>query len=572
MKINTKLTLMLTALIGISIASCKKEKFVELNTDPSIIDKITPEQQFMNSVINMQADRFEAYYDNFRAIMPWMQMLTTLNGNSVTFISDAASFRNIRYNNFFPKVGGNLTDMEELIKKLPADEQAKRAFQVEIAHIVKAYYAFYVSDVSGSLPYTEAFRVRYGGTETPKYDTQEALFELLDSQLKSAVSILSSTPSVAQTSLGTSDLFYQGNVANWIKVANSTRLRIAMRLMKRDPAKMRTKVLEILAAPGGLINAATESWVFRANATYADGGDWSAANLRAPKPVVDFMYTNGDPRMRYFYQENTFSQANFNAAKTQGKIPASSVYDARRFYGVPTSPDASAAPGFANFFNNITISVVNANGQTVNQAMDSLSMLQPRLFAAGENGGKGINAFPLITYADVCFMRSELAARSVTTESAEEWYNKGVTASISFYDDLANKAQIIDRTGALSYVASTSAEVNSYMAKPDIKFDATRALDQIIGQAYLNFFKQPNEAWALYKRTGMPNSTTVLKLEKIIASGTEQAIPRRASLAFPSVTNLNYQNIVAAYKIMQADPDFGQGPSDITGRVWWDKK
>lgn len=572
MKRKINFILVLIAAFGILISSCKKEKFAELNTDPSIIDKITPEQQFMNSIINMQADRFEAYYDNFRAIMPWMQMLTALNGNSVTFISDAASFRNVRYNNFFPKVGGNLTDMEELVKKMAADEQAKRVHQIEIARIVKAYYAFFVSDVSGSIPYTEAFRVRYGGTETPKYDTQEALFEILDAQLKSSVTTLSANPAVPQTSLGTSDLFYQGNIAKWIKVANSTRLRIAMRLMKRDPAKMRTKVLEILAAPGGLINEESDSWVFRANATYADGGDWSAAGLRAPKPVVDFMFTNSDPRIRYFYQENTFSQANFNTAKTQNKVSASSVYDTRRFYGVPTSPDVSAAPAFANFFNNITISVVNASGQTVNQTMDSLSLIQPRLFAAGENGGKGVNAFPLITYADVCFMRAELAARSVTNESAMDWYNKGVTASIAFYDDMANKAQIVDRTGALSYVASTATEVNNYMNKADVKFDATRALDQIIGQAYLHFFKQPTEAWALYKRTGMPNSTTVLKLEKIIASGTEQAIPRRASLTFPSVTNLNYQNIVAAYKQMQADPDFGQGPSDITGRVWWDKK
>ncbi|MFF5381462.1 SusD/RagB family nutrient-binding outer membrane lipoprotein [Pedobacter suwonensis] len=572
MKKTSNIILMLTALFGITLSSCKKDQFVELNTDPSIIDKITPEQQFMNSVINMHADRFEAYYDNFRAIMPWMQMLTALNGNSVTFISDAASFRNVRYNNFYPKVGGNLTDMEELVKKMPAEEQAKRIYQLEIAHIVKAYYAFYVSDVSGSLPYTDAFMVRYGGTETPKYDTQEALFELLDAQLKKSAATLGATQSTAQASLGTNDLFYQGNVANWIKVANSTRLRIAMRLMKRDPAKMKAKVLEILAAPGGLINSAAESWVFKANATYADGGDWSAAGLRAPKQVVDFMYTNGDPRIRFFYQENTFTQANFDAAKAQRKIAASATFDTRRFYGVPTSPDASAAPSFANFFNNITISVVNSTGQTVNQTMDSLSLIQPRLFAAGENGGKGINAFPLITYADVCFMRAELAARAVTTESAEEWYNKGVSASIAFYDDLANKAQIVDRNGALSYVASTPSEIASYMAKSDVKFDATRALDQIIGQAYLNFFKQPNEAWALYKRTGMPNSTTVLKLEKIIASGTEQVIPRRASLAFPAVTNLNYQNIVAAYKVMQADPDFGQGPGDILGRVWWDKK
>jgi hypothetical protein len=559
MKTTNKIALLLTALIGVSISSCKKDQFVELNTNPAIIDKITPEQQFMNSVINMHGDRFEYYYDNFRAIMPWMQMVTALNGNSVTFISDAASFRNVRYNNFYPKVGGNLTDMEELVKGLSADEQAKRVYQIEIAHIVKAYYAFYVSDVSGSLPYTDAFKVRYGGTETPKYDTQEALFDLLDTQLKQSVNILNATQSVAQTSLGANDLFYQGNVANWIKVANSTRLRIAMRLM-------------ILAAPGGLINSAADSWVFKANATYADGGDWSAAGLRAPKPVIDFMYNNSDPRIRFFYQENTFSQANFDAAKAQNKISASSVFDARRFYGVPTSPDVSAAPAFANFFNNIAISVVNNNGQAVNQTMDSLSLIQPRLFAAGENGGKGMNAFPLITYADVCFMRAELAARTVTTESAEDWYNKGVTASISFYDDLANKAFIVDRNGSLSYIALTPVETTNYMAKADIKYDPARGLDQIIGQAYLNFFKQPNEAWAIYKRTGMPNSSTVLKLEKIIASGTEQVIPRRASLAFPSVTNLNYQNIVAAYKIMQTDPDFGQGPSDINGRVWWDKK
>ncbi|WP_431294211.1 SusD/RagB family nutrient-binding outer membrane lipoprotein [Pedobacter sp. P26] len=572
MKTTNKITLLLTALIGISISSCKKDQFVELNTNPALLEVITPEQQFMNSTVNMHGDRFEYYYDNFRAIMPWMQMLTPLAGNSTTFIADAANFRNVRYGNFYPKVGGNLTDMEQLIKKMSAEEQAKRVYQLEIGRIVKAYYAFYVSDVSGSIAYTDAFMFRYGGTVTPKYTTQEALFDLLDTQLKNSVTILSATQPVAQTSLGTNDLFYQGVVANWIKVANSTRLRMAMRLMKRDPAKMRTKILDILSAPGGLINSASDSWVFRAGANFADGGDWSPQNLRAPKQTVDFMYTNADPRIRFFYQENSFTQTNFNLAKAQNKVPSTAVFDARRFYGVPSSPDASSSASFANFFNNISISVVNSTGQTVNQTMDSLSFIQPRLWAAGENGSKGINAFPLITYADVCFMRAELAARNITTESAEDWYNKGVAASISFYDDMANKAQIVDRLNALSYVALTATEIPDYMAKADIKYDPARGLDQIICQAYINFFKQPNEAWSLYKRTGMPNSTTVLKLEKIMASGTEQVIPRRASLPFPAPTNLNYQNIVDAYKIMQADPDFGVGSTDITGRVWWDKK
>jgi len=572
MKTIYKIGLTCTALIGLTFTGCKKEKFVELNTNPQLIDVITPEQQFMNAVASIQGDRFEAYYDNFRGIMPWMQMLTPLAGNSVTFISESGSLRNVRYGNFYPAVGGNLTDVEQLIRKMSAEEQAKRVHEVEIAKVVKAYYAFYVSDISGSIAYTDAFMVRYGGTETPRYNTQPELFDILDAQLKSAVTTLSATQPVAQTSFGKNDLFFQGDVAKWIKVANSTRLRIAMRLMKRDAAKMRTKVLDILAAPGGLIDNANESWIFRANANYADGGDWSAGNLRAPRPIVDFMYTNSDPRIRFFYQENLFSQTNFDLAKAQGKVPASSTFDPRRYYGVATSPDASAAPDFAKFLNNITITVRNASGQSVPQVMDTLSLIQPRLFAAGENGGTGMNAFPLITYPDVCFMRAELAARGVTSESAEAWYNKGVEASIRLYDDLANKAKIIDRTGAANYQAVTATEISNYLAKTPVKYEAAKGLDQIISQAYLNFFKQPNEAWAIFKRTGMPNTTTVVALERIIASGTEQSIPRRAALSIPSITNLNYQNITDAYKAMQADPDFGQGPSDITGRVWWDKK
>ncbi|WP_316795015.1 SusD/RagB family nutrient-binding outer membrane lipoprotein [Pedobacter agri] len=572
MKIIYKICLTCVAIVGLTIAGCKKEDFVELNTDPSLIDRITPEQQFMNTMLSIQGDRFEAYYDNFRGIMPWMQMVTPLAGNSVTFISESGSLRNVRYGVFFPGVGGNLTDVEQLIKKMPAEEQAKRVFQTEIARIVKAYYAFYVSDITGSIPYTEAFMVRYGGTETPKYNTQPELFDILDTQLKNAVSSLSSTPSIPQTSYGSSDLFYQGDVSKWIRVANSTRLRMAMRLMKRDPSKMKTKVLEILSAPGGLIDNANDSWIFRANATYADGGDWSAAGLRAPRPIVDFMYTNSDPRIRFFYQQNLFTQVNFDLAKAQGKIPASSTFDSRRYYGVATSPDASAAADFSKFLNNITIKVKNATGQDVDLVMDTLSFIQPRLFAAGEQGGKGVNSFPLITYPDVCFMRAELASRGVTTENAESWYNKGVEASIRLYDDLANKAQIVDRSNALSYQAVSATEIAAYMARPAVKFDPSKALDQIVSQAYLNFFKQPNEAWAIFKRTGMPNTSTVVPLEKLVASGTEQFIPRRAALGIPSVTNLNYQNIMDAYKAMQADPDFGQGPSDITGRVWWDKK
>ncbi|TKC03729.1 SusD/RagB family nutrient-binding outer membrane lipoprotein [Pedobacter frigoris] len=568
MKTTYKVLMGLAVLTCISITSCKKETFVELNTNPEILDKITPEQQFYNVSIRVTDNRSEWYYDNLRGIMPWMQMSTPLAGNGVGFVSESGNLRNVRYGMFYPGIGAALVDIEQMISQMSEEEKAKRVNQVAIAKIVKAYYAFYVSDINGSIAYSEALQGKYGGTFTPKYDTQEQLFDLLDTELKTSISQLSGTPAVPQTLYGASDMFFGGVVSKWVKTANAIRMRMAMRLMKRNPTKMTTRIQEILSTPANLMIENADSWVFEANATFASGGDWSALNLRAPRPVVDFMYTNSDPRIRFFYQQNLFSQANFDAAKAQGKIPATAVFDTKRYYGVATSPDASAAPDFAKFFNSVTITP--ATGGSL--VLDTLSNLQPRLFSAGENGGTGVNFFPLVTYADFCFMRAELAARAITTENAKEWYDKGITASIKMYDDMANRAKIVDRSNNSNYVAATDAEIIAYLAKPAVVYTPAKGIDQIACQAYLHFFKQPSEAWALYKRTGYPNTTSVLPLEKLIAQGTEQTIPRRASLQFPGVTNLNYQNIINAFDEMKKDPDWGTSPSDIFGRVWWDKK
>lgn len=573
MKTKYKAWLGLVGLVCISISSCKKADFVEKNTNVQILDKIDAEQQFMNVIVKLNDNRTEWYYDNLRGIMPWMQMSTPTNGNGTSFISEAGNLRNQRYGMFYPGIGASLADVDHIISLMTPEEQAKRVHQLAIAHIVKAYYAFYVSDINGSLAYTEAFQGKYGGTYTPTYQTQAQLFDLLDAELKSSIDKLVNTPQSTQTSYGDFDLFYKGDASKWVKTANAIRLRMAMRLMKRDATKMGTRVNEILGSPAAnLMSDNTDSWTFEAGTNYAAGGDWSARGLRAPKPVVDFMNTNSDPRIRVFYQPNYFSQANFDEAKAQGKIAANAVYDARRYYGVPTSPDASAAPDFAKFFTSVSIEGPLPNGERGQIALDTLSNLQPRLFAAGDFDGKGVNFFPMVTYADFCFMRAELAARSITAESAEEWYNKGITASIKMYDDMANRAQIIDRQEINIYKAYTEDEITDYLAKPAIKYNPAKGVDQIACQAYLHFFKQPSEAWALYKRTGYPNNTSVLPLEKLIAQGTEQQIPRRASLSFPSPSNLNYQNIISAYDEMKKDPDFGQGPSDIFGRVWWDKK
>lgn len=542
------------------LGSCKKSAFVELNTNPATLYSIKPEEQFLNAPIQIHGSDFEQFYDNYRRIMYWMQQSTAQGGNGSVTLKTVGNF-NTRYGVFFPNAGGSLTDVQKLIEKLPADQQAKYTQIYAIADIPKIYYAFYVSDINGSIPYTEAFQARYAGTLTPKYETQQALYALWDKRLKEVVTALKATPSVTQVSLGANDLWFNGNVALWAKAAAGLRLKMAMRLMKRDAATATAIAKEVIADAANLMTSNADSWVMYADVSFTAGGNWSPVEFRAPKPTVDFMWNTADPRLRLFYKKNNYTQANMNAAIAKGVYPAGTVVSPRQYVGAPISPDVVKTTA-ATWF--------TAKKVDDNLSLDTVSYLQFRMFqpaySASGAAGTGKNFFPIITYADELFMRAELAAKGITTESASAMYYAGIDASIAFYDQAAKNAALED------YSAVTPAEITAYKAAPGVVYDAARILEQIGVQAYINFYKQPNEAWANFKRTGYPNSTTALANEDILIDGTVYQIPRRAALSAPGASDLNAANKQAALDAMKADADFGASIGDLYGRVWWDKK
>lgn len=540
-------------------ASCKKADFVKDNTNPETLYTIDPEKQFLNAVLQIHGQDFEAYYDYYRRIMFWMQMSTDQAGNSKTLVSDIGNF-NQRYNIFFPTLGAQIEDLKHLISLKPPAEQAKYVYMSNIAEILKIYYAFYVSDINGSIPYTQAFQGRYGGTTTPEYQTQQELFNLWTSSLKDIVTTLKASQPVEQVSLGVNDLYFQGDVTKWVRAANALRLRIALRLTKRDENTAKSIVADVIA-DGEQMQSNDDSWAFRGSSSFAtSGSNWDVTTFHAPRPTVDFMVKNSDPRLRDFYEKNNYTQANLETAIANGVYKPGTPWHPQQYVGAPISPD-SAQGNYKSWFT--TKTVPNTNPTLV---LDTISYLKRRLWTPDYNGGTGVVTMPVITYADYCFMRAEIAAKGYVTTggTAEEWYNKGVEASIRFYDDAAQKA------GVENYMMVTNDEITAYLNAPDVKFNASKALEQIAIQSYINFYKQPNEAWAVYKRTGMPNSTTALANENIVIDGTVKAIPRRAALALPASTDPNYSNKQAALDQMASDAGFGQGPTDVFGRVWWD--
>lgn len=311
------------------IYSCSKEKFAEYNTNPDAVIAIAPEPLFTKAVTNWHDDSFEAFYENYRGVSRWTRQMVGLTGNTST-ITDGIGNINQRYGRFYNSSGNLLVDVQKTIDKL-ADDQKPRYVQMKtIAEILKVYEAWFVTDGNGSIPYTEAFQARYNGTFTPVYDTQQNLYNNFEKTLKDAVAVLKAQPAVPQVSLGNNDLYYQGSIPKWIKAATSLRLLIAMRLSKKDPAKLKAIATDILTnSAADLMASPDDDWSLKAGSNFIGAGNWdvSASGAYGANGTVDFMWRNNDPRLPLFYQKNSWTQENFDAAKTEGKIPANSVFD-----------------------------------------------------------------------------------------------------------------------------------------------------------------------------------------------------------------------------------------------------
>ncbi|SFB82698.1 Starch-binding associating with outer membrane [Parapedobacter composti] len=521
--------------------SCKKESFVEANLNPATLYEVTPENQFLAASIQINND-YEYYYDVYRRLNYWLQYSTPASGNGFNFNAPGGNF-NYRYNNFYNNVGPKLMDAIQIINSLPQEERNGYIHLENIARILLAYYACYTSDSNGSIPYSEAFLARYGGTLTPIYDTQETIFSLANDQISAAVDILKNTTTDGQVNLGSNDPFFNGNVNQWIKAGNALRLRIASRFIKADQAKAQAIISDVLANSDQMAHV-DDSWEMRAGPTYADANtNWNPANFIAGKPILDYMKEKADPRLRIYYRPNSNGE----------------------YVGGFPSPDDPIKP---------------ENAPLYSGGIANFSQLQHRLFTPnydeGNGAGNGSAFFPIITYAEYCFLRADFAARGLTSDNAEEWYKKGVYASIDYYDRRAQASSPIGGlgvgTGIEGYVSVTMTEKDNYYNATGVKFDPSNALEQIAVQAYFDFYRNPFEAWNWWKRTGYPStSSTIFEWSDLVAQGARLPLPRRASQSFLPTSNLNYQNQRAALEQMMQDPEYGSGPGDPFGRVWWDR-
>lgn len=560
MKTIKRTLFILVALSSLLLQTSCKDEFVEVNSNSSTVYEVDPLSFLYKVQTSTRSSSWEWYYDYYTAQLRWMQYGCRVIGNTPTVYTIwNPNIGEQRYRLCWLDAGSYMRHLEYYVNTNMPDEAASYSNIIEAARVSLIYQGIITSDFHGSLAYTEGWNARSGGTITePKFDTQQELYTIWDAELKTAASKFKTNTN--QKSMVGYDMAYNGDVQGWIKAANALRLRIALRLMKRDMAKAKQIAAEVLAATNDIPAKNDDSFVFWLEGKYSENGDYYSINdlIRASKGMMDYLNKYNDPRRRMFFRINNLTPENvaeYNVGKTPDKqIPLTWG----RWEGGTANTDAGAAD------RKYERNVLDPTGRAI--SMQAVNLPQVRIFAGSYDGGSGGTWFPNVTYADFCFMAAEFVLNGVSSnKTAEQWYTSGVRASLDMWNKVGAFCKIHN------YEAMTEAEITAFMNQPDIKWDPAKGLEQIYCQTYIEHFKNSNEGWALWKRTGYPTTSSIVALEDVYVGGVKQNMPRRSRFTIPLEGTPNYQNMKTRIEDMAKDPDFGDMSSEY-GRIWWDKK
>ena len=493
----TRLSAALLTIVSVTATSCKTD-LTGLNVNPNSPTSAPAGTLFTNASINVVGRYLGAGQLSGTALMAQhlaqVQYLDEDRGHIRATTIDAI------YS------GAYTSELEDYQKVVGMGKASKEANIWGPALVMQSWGYQNMTDIWGDIPYSEALKGDVvGGALKPKYDTQKDIYYGLLASLTEASTAMKTA---TDAGYGGADIIYKGSSAKWVKLANSLRARMAMRMLKADAAKAGSELSAAFAAGLMTSNADNAVLAYPGDGVFDNGWPGNFATRddhRVSKSLLDTMVVLGDPR-----------------------VP---------FYAQPTKADPTKYAGLQNGMDNVTVTPFFNTSSRVG------AMFYPGATTYGTFGtsaGKKTAAV-LMTYAEVEFIAAEAAEKGLGGQSgAAAHYNAGVTASITQW-------------------GGSAADAAAYLAKPGVAYVAgATGLKQIGLQKWISMFTQGGEAWSEWRRTGNPAS---IKMGPKAYSDVLE-VPRRWPYASNEQTvNLaNWQAAVAR-----------QGADTYLTRIWWDK-
>lgn len=338
---------------------------------------------------------------------------------------------------------GLWTETYRLMKDLQDvknSEEGNAAYEA-IADILTAHQASLVTDLWTNVPFYEALEAE-DGNFTPSFDEQKAIYTgkggILD-LLSAAVETLENTQETVE-----GDLMYQSDLNQWIRFANSLRVRYLVRIS--DKVNVSAELQQIV--DDGLIfqsvndeavvpylSSSPNQWVIftEREGRYVD--------VRMSKTAEDILTPLNDPRMEHYYKPTANSTAGNEA-----------------YLGIPNGLSRESQ-------NSYDLSDVSLMGSYLRDEPD------------------GVKA-AFMTYAELQFCLAEAAHKGLISGSASSYYEAGIQGS---FDHLGLTLP------------------SGYLSQANVILDGSNDLERIMTQKWIASFMNGYEAWIDFRRTGFPD-------------------------------------------------------------------
>ena len=516
--------LFIASLILITFGSCTKD-FESANQNPNQISDAMLQQDF-----NLVGSPFSGMLFNLNGHQveedllqdSWMGYMNTPtpfvgNVNNTTYY--------IRWNAYWGRQYGSVMSPAKQVIQLAKDNNLP--LFATWAKLIQVLSMSKLTAVHGPVIYS-----KYGSTEASiAYDKEVDLYNMFFAKLDTVQAEFGANKTYA--GFAKFDPSFKGNISSWLKVVNSIRLRLAMRIVKAAPALAKAQGEKAIADANGLI--------------LSNADNFNISLLGNIMPVAQISFQWDDTRLGAPMESFLVGLKDSRIAKMYSPADKASLYADH-----PSSPYKGIR-----------------NGGYVDVKIDRVPFSK---VSADFNSVQSRRSF---TAAEAEFLLAEAALRGWTgaggAAGAKTHYENGVKLSYADWGAGGVDTYLADAVSKpIDYVDPLDAR-NNFKASSTITVAWNDAdgnelkLEKIMTQKWINNFTNTLESWADFRRTGYPKIPAVAKNDSnadwgIIPVG--QFIKR---MPFTNGERTGNTSAVAA-----AAASLNGGKDDIASRLYFD--
>lgn len=477
--------------------SCTKD-FEDINTNPKGFTTASSGSLFNGVIQSLILSGNEQFYINNEILYKQTQLAALTREAWGNFTLGTESMWSDYYHTL-----STIRELERRFSEMPPSAELNN--MKAMLKISLAYKTFKLTDMFGDMPFSDA---GYGFQDLkylrPKFDSQEYIYKTLLEDLKwcdENIDLMAVTEEPFRT-FSAFDPLFRGvdQMLNWQKLANSLRLRYALRMSDKEPELAGEIIREIVEnlrpvyLGYNLVGYVGESaCIWPAQMGFKNESlNWSFRehkNLRMGSNIWhQFTYHDSidgsgifDPRAYIFFEGNNLNQWVAYPQQPEINTPASG--------GIPYDSHRDQAGAFAIKGDDCIYSPFN-------------------YFIVRDESFMPI---PIITGAEVHFILAEAYFKGIglplDPNQGEVEYLNGLSSSVDWWMETASNSQL-----PLSGITfPEKVQIPSHLGPFSVQavfgmWNATseeEKLEYIYTQRWLDAFRQPWEAYALARRTKM---------------------------------------------------------------------